>query len=172
MPEYWLADEPAEIAETLFGYHPDLTGAKVGFVFKEKATKNDGVAQIGKAFKVPDKYQPLMMMQNDGTRGFDFMIVIGADAWSELGPDAKRAWIDHLLEHCYGEEDDKNGSMKWKLRRPSISAFPIILRRHGIQWDHGASRLAGLDLGQEEAVEPEIRSNVSTETEPTVGVSA
>lgn len=162
MAEFWRADEPREIAETLMGYHPDLIGAHVAFIFQEKASKNDGQPVIGKAFRVPDKYQPLMELNSSGEQGYDFMIVIGLDAWQELGLQAKTAWIDHLLEHCYGEEDEKTGDMKWKIRRPSVNAFPIILRRHGINWDQNIQHLGSLNLDKDEAVAPVTRSSDNT----------
>ena len=41
------------------------------------------------------------------------------------------ALVDHLLERCTGEEDEKTGDMKWSIREPEVQEFATILRRHG-----------------------------------------
>lgn len=146
MPQlYWKAEEPAEIAQTYLKFHADLAGARIAFIFKEKATVSDGRPIIGKPSKVPARLQCLME-EVDGEQGYDFIIEIGSDAWGDLNQDQKAAWIDYLLEQCYGEEDEKTGEMKWKLRRPEVQAFPVILVRHGVNWDTGVNKLAVIDL--------------------------
>jgi hypothetical protein len=141
-----------------------LTGANIAFLFKEKATKRDGCPLIGKPFKVPAKYKPLMEECDDGTSGYDFMIVIGADAWTEIGNKSKEAWVDFLLEQCYGEED-KQGNMKWKTRKPEVQAFPVILARHGTNWDQGVNKLSVIDINrkQNKVQEPQVRKSSTTE---------
>lgn len=155
--EYWIADEAAEIAEEYLGLHPDLMGAHIGYVFKTKASKRDGQPIVGKAKKVPEIYKPFMTEQDNGDIGFDFILEFGADAWNELNRDQKAAWVDHCLEQCFGEEKD-DGTIKWKLRRPSIVAFPVILNRHGVQWDTGVTPLRTLRLNDQPTLtEPKVR---------------
>jgi|AntRauTorckE6833_2_1112554.scaffolds.fasta_scaffold00008_62 hypothetical protein len=173
---YWKAAEAEDIANDYLRYHPDLVGANIAFVFKEKATKSDGRPIVGKSFKVPAKYQPLMEENDDGTRGYDFMIVLGADIWTELNNDNKEAWVDFLLEQCYGEED-KQGNMKWKTRKPEVQAFPVILARHGTNWDQGVNKLSVIDIGrkQTKVQEPTVRSqdtDADTDTESDVSVNS
>jgi len=159
---YWKADEAEDIAEQYMRFHPDLIGARIAYVFKEKATMSDGRPIIGKPFKVPAKYQPLMEVADDGERGYDFMIVIGADAWGEMSGDNKEAWVDYLLEQCYGEESTTNGEMKWKIRKPEVQAFPVILSRHGTNWDQGVNKLSVINMkkkSQSTVTEPEVRTS-------------
>jgi hypothetical protein len=156
--EYWKADDVAEIARGYLGMHPDLIGANIAYIFKTKASMSDGEPIVGKAMKVPDRYKCLMEETVSGDVGYDFIIEIGADAWQELNSAQKAAWVDHCLECCYGEED-KNGDIKWKMRKPSVRAFPVILNRHGTGWDAGVNRLSTLNLRQNAtATEPVLRS--------------
>lgn len=158
MAMYWKADEAEEIARDYMKYHADLVGASVAFLFKEKASYNDGNPIVGKVSKVPERLRPLMEENSSGDLGYDFVIFIGADAWVELSRQNKEAWIDYLLEQCYGEED-KQGNMKWKIRKPSLQAFPAILSRHGVAWDAGVNHLSVLDLKKsDEVAEPETRT--------------
>lgn len=138
--DYWEADEVKTIVNDFMKYHADLMGAKIGCVFKEKASKSDGVPIVGKITKVPGKYVALM------DEDYDFIIEVGADAWADLSSDKREAWIDHLLEHAYGLENDKTGEMSWKLRKPELMAFPCIINRHGLGWKTGLAKLATLNL--------------------------
>lgn len=157
--DYWKAEEPEAMATEYLKFHPDLMGAHIAWLFKEKATKSDGRPIVGKPFKVPAKYQPIMEENSSGERGYDFMIVIGADVWSELRNDQKEAWVDYLLEQCYGEETESTGEMKWKIRKPEVQAFTVILSRHGTNWDEGVNRLSVIDMNKKTKVrEPEVRS--------------
>lgn len=134
--EYWLAVEVEDIIEQYIKYHPELIGATFGCIFKEKASKSDGQPIVGKISKVSDRDKVLM------SEPYDYRMEIGYDAWVELNNAQKEAWVDHLLEHAYGEENEKDGSMSWKLRKPEISAFPVILSRHGIHWMPHLAKLA------------------------------
>lgn len=151
MTEYWKAEEPAEIASRYMKFHADLIGASIAFLFKEKASTNDGCPIIGNVSRAPERLRPLMEVNDSGDLGYDFIIFIGADAWNDLSLPNKEAWIDYLLEQCYGEED-KSGNLKWKIRKPSMQAFPNILSRHGVTWDQGINHLSVLDLKKD--VEP------------------
>lgn len=172
--DYWLAGEDVqEIGEKYLRFHPDLIGAHIAFLMKERATKRDGVPVVAQARKVPAKYKPMMQEQPNGDFGFDFFIEIGADAWGEISQETREAWIDHCLEQCYGEEKN-NGETVWKLRKPEISAFPVIINRHGTNWDSGVNKLRTLRLNNQPQVrEPEVRSTQEeeTDTEGTVEAS-
>ena len=172
--EFWKADEPAEIAQDYLGMHPDLVGANIAFIFKEKASKRDGQPIVGKAMKVPEKYKCLMEETDSGDVGYDFILEFGFDAWQELNANQKAAWVDHCLEMCYGEENT-SGEIVWKLRKPEIAAFSVILQRHGVRWDTGVNKLSVVDLGRHDhvLVEPTTRVQNDEETlvEPVQDVS-
>lgn len=160
--EYWKADEAQEIAQQYLGMHPDLIGANIAFLFKTKATKRDGVPVVGKAMKVPERYKPLMEETDSGDKGYDFILEFGADAWQELGPDTKAAWVDFCLEQCYGEEKD-DGTIVWKLRKPEIVGFPVIFNRHGVGWHPGANKLRTLNINEEPTLKAPTRREVQAE---------
>lgn len=155
--DYWPANEVEDIIRKYIKYHPELLGANIGCIFREKATQSDGVPIVGKISKVSARYQCLMKEE------YDYIIEIGADAWQDLSPDSREAWVDHLLEHAYGEENDKTGEMKWKLRKPEIMIFPNIIHRHGLNWMPGLGKIASLPLPNKEPVVPKVRDEVTTE---------
>ena len=66
----------------------------------------------------------------------DFVIEVAQNRWNELSPKQQQALVDHLLERCTGEEDEKSGEMKWQIREPEVQEFATILRRHGA-WHPG-----------------------------------
>jgi hypothetical protein len=138
--DYWKANEINSIIDKYRKFHPTLVGAKFACIFREKAQTSDGEPIVGKVRKVSDKYKPLM--QDD----YDYMMEIGADAWQELSTSEREAWVDHLLKHCYGEEDESTGEMSWKTRRPEIVAFSDVLDRHGVNWNDNLKQLKKVDL--------------------------
>lgn len=150
--DYFEATEVNDIVEQYLKYHPELIGAKIGCIFKEKASTSDGVPIVGKIRKAPKSLTPLMR------EDYDYIIEVGADAWMELDNSQREAWVDHIMEHAYGEENSQTGEMSWKLRQPEVKAFPCIINRHGIGWMTGLAKLATLNLSkEEEPVEPSVR---------------
>lgn len=156
--EFWLADEVEEIKREYIKYHPELIGAKIACIFKEKASKSDGQPIVGKISRCPARYHPLM------DEPYDYIIEIGADAWAELNNDQKEAWVDYLLEHAYGVESETTGEMTWKLRVPEIRVFPSIVNRHGLNWMPGLPKIATLNLPDTTAQAP-VRRDPSEDEE-------
>jgi hypothetical protein len=148
--EYWKAEEVEEIADRYMKYHSDLVGANVAFIFQEKATKQGGKPLVGRVSKVPLKYRVYMEKGNNG-EPYDFLITIGYDAWQELNQTAREAWVDYLLEHCYGKEKD-DGSIVWHTRTPEVQVFTTIVNRHGSGWDHDLHRLSTITSEDEVVV--------------------
>lgn len=138
--DYWKAADVPALIDKYRKHHPSLVGAKFACIFREKAAKSDGEPIVGKAKKVTDKYKPIM------EEDYDYIMEIGADVWQELSGAEREAWVDHLLGHCYGEEDESTGEMKWKTRRPEIIAFTDVLDRHGVDWDENLQQLKEVDL--------------------------
>lgn len=138
--DYWKASDIETIIDKYRKHHPSLVGAKFACIFREKAQKSGGEPIVGKVRKVSDKYKPLMEEE------YDYIMEIGADEWQELSRYEREAWVDHLLEYCYGEEDEETGEMTWKTRRPEIIAFTNVLNRHGVDWNDGLKNLRNVDL--------------------------
>lgn len=121
---YENAEGVEAIATTLIpSYHPDLATARFRFVFKEKASKKGGKLVQGAVKKMSD----LMIFLIDA----DYLVEVPLEVWNEADATKRTALVDHLLERCYGEEDEESGEMKWKIREPDVQEFSSILRRHG-----------------------------------------
>lgn len=138
--DYWKAADVPALVDKYRKYHDTLIGAKISCIFREKAQMSDGEPIVGKVRKVSDKYKPIL------EEDYDYILEIGADVWQELSGSEREAWIDHLLGHCYGEEDESTGEMTWKTRRPEIVAFSDVLDRHGVDWDENLKQLKQVDL--------------------------
>ena len=104
-------------------FHPHLATARVSYIFVDKASMKNGRPVLGKVRRVSGIME--FMVEKD------FMIEIPLDQWNELGETQRHALVDHLLERCNGEEDEKSGEMKWSTREPDVQEFSTILRRHG-----------------------------------------
>lgn len=150
--EYWKAEGIQSIIKQYLKYHPDLAGATIGCIFREKAMKSSGRQVVGKVRTVSDRWKPLLQ------KNYDFVIEIGEDAWADLYQDQKEAWIDYLLQQCYGEQDEDSGEITWKTRDPSIRVFPETIERHGVDWDPAVEELKRLDIGDGGSSSPNVGS--------------
>lgn len=149
-------------------YHPELATARVEYIFVDKASAKGGIDVLGKTRKVSGPLEYLLEL--------DFLIEIAGDKWVELSNEQRLALVDHLLERCTGEENEKTGEMQWKIREPDVQEFSSILRRHGawndqltgfvsvaheIQVDTIAREEAGVDTTTEESSEETVEDLLS-----------
>lgn len=126
---YSQAENLERMAEHIISqYHPELATARILYLFCEKAGKKNGVDLLGKVEKLSGWKEYVL--------GKDFRMEVPLDKWNDLDETQRNALIDHLLERCYGEEEEDTGDMKWKLRDPDVQEFSGILRRHGA-WHDG-----------------------------------
>jgi len=126
MPKlYGEADTVEAVADRIIPtYHPELATAKIRYIAVDTASKKGGRAVMGKVRKVSGSLHYLL----DETH---FLMEVPMDVWNPMNEAQRTALVDHLLERCTGEEDDKNGEMKWLVREPDVQEFTTILRRHG-----------------------------------------
>jgi hypothetical protein len=149
-------------------YHPELATARLRYIFVDKASKKGGLDVLGKARKVSGPLEYLLEL--------DFLVEIAADKWQDLSQEQRQALVDHLLERCTGEEDEKSGEMAWQLREPDVQEFASILRRHGawndslsgfvsvaqeIRVDTIAREEAGVNTGETQSVEENVEDLLS-----------
>lgn len=130
---YSEAEAVQLIAESLIpSLHPELATARIKYIYREKCSMKGGRPVYGKASKLSGASEYLI--------GADFIIEIALDQWNELDPNQRKALVDHLLERCYGEEDeeDPTAALHWKIREPDVHEFATILSRHGV-WNEGLS---------------------------------
>ena len=126
MPREWSrADEAIErMAEGLIAnYHPELTAARIMYTFISEAPAKGGQKLYGKVSKTSGFLEWILEQ--------DFIVMISGDLWGESAAHERTAILDHLLERCTGEENEKDGSMVWKIREPDVQEFSSILDRHG-----------------------------------------
>jgi len=147
--EHWMCDEndpnsPNVIYREYLQYYPYLVNVPVRFVFKEKAKREEERPTLGKVSKLSPVVQALLHVE--GEEDPVFLFLIGYDAWLEADRAVKEAWMDFLMAHCVCEENEDDGSLKCKVRAPSIKAFPEILSRHGTNWDSEVNKLSVMDL--------------------------
>jgi hypothetical protein len=122
--EYGMAEAVEDIAVKLIpSYHPELATARMKYIYVDKASQKGGRPVLGKVRKVSGALQFLL--------DIEFLFEVALDTWNELDPNARTALVDHLLERCYGEEDEDTGEMSWRVREPDVQEFSSILQRHG-----------------------------------------
>lgn len=164
---YFTAETVEHIAAGLIpNYHPTLGTARILYLFVDKATKRGGKDVLGKAQKVTGWTQFAMER--------DFLIVVASDKWNKLEANQRTALVDHLLEHCHGEEDDEDGgAMKWVMREPDVKEFGVILERYGA-WNAdlvnfvNIAQSVELDEIIEDEAEVDIAEALTETTETTV----
>jgi Putative phage metallopeptidase len=122
--EYSTAEAVEHIASGLIpNHHPELATARVMYCFVSTAGTRGGVDVMGRARKISG-FTEWAIEQ-------DFVIEVALDKWNDLGPAQRVALVDHLLERCTAEEDEKTGDLKFRIREPNVSEFTSILQRHG-----------------------------------------
>ena len=140
-----LPNSPEDIYQDyLRRFYPDLVGVRPLFLFKEKATLQDERPIIGKVSKVNPVIETIFKHLQPNEDPVMFIFTIGWDAWNVASRAVREAWIDQLMAQCGAEEDEKSGEMKYKIRPPTISVFPEVIRRHGTDWDSAVAKLATL----------------------------
>ena len=122
---YGMFESGESLAQKLIpNYHPELATARIKYICVDKASAKSGRPVMGKVRKVSGSLEFLLEA--------DFLIEVALDVWNELEPTRRTAMMDHLLERCYGEEDEESGEMTWRVREPDVQEFASILQRHGV----------------------------------------
>lgn len=137
-----------EIARKLIPkYHPELVGAHIIYGCRDKAQKRAGKPSPGYVKKVSPEMKWLSASKVDGDDVGDFILVVALECWNGMAPNQRTALVDHLLTRCSGEEDEKNGRMKWSLRPPEVQEFSEIADRHG-KWNAELTQMAEMLEGK------------------------
>lgn len=161
------AETVAQIANGLIpNYHPELVTARIMYIFVSKASTKNGREVWGKSKKLSGLFEWYAEK--------DFLIEVAKDKWDGLNATERTALVDHLLEHCTGEEDEEDGGkMKWKMRDPEVQEFASILQRYGawhkglntfvqvaktIKLDEIIAEEAEIDLSEDESEDEQVSS--------------
>jgi Putative phage metallopeptidase len=161
---YSESDTLMRIAQGLIpNHHPELASARIKYLFVDKGASKGGRELFGKAQKVSGVNEFLIE--------HDFLITVSEEKWRDLTAKQRHALMDHLLECCTGEEDEKSGgAMKWKIREPEVQEFASILDRHGV-WHDGLTQFIqiaqaiDLDTIVQEEGEVNLAENLVNTTE-------
>lgn len=114
-------------------HHRDLIsfGARIEFVWRDKASKKGGKTVLGKARRVSG-LNAYLAREDQGIEGEDvpdfFVIEIAEDVWPALTPRQQTALVDHELSHC--AIDHETG--KLVMRPHDCEEFCAVVERHGL----------------------------------------
>ena len=118
--KFIVSEEVKEIADQVIDkYRDDLRNHNICYVFKKKATKSDNCVILGQAKTESDLQKTL--------HGYDAVVLIGHDTWTELGPDEKFRLAMHELEHF--EVNFETG--KLSTRSHPVEEFPVVMKIFG-----------------------------------------
>lgn len=128
LPSTWpvLYDQINFIAEQVFPYHSHLERKSIIFLFKKSMTPN-GTAQI-----CSKQINAILSIYDTEV---DFIICLNWQIWNVLNIKQKAALVDHELEHCKYDEDDRPIMIDH-----DIEEFTCIVERHGL-WTTGLQRM-------------------------------
>jgi hypothetical protein len=119
------AEEVEKIAKKLIPkYHSHLANCKIAYLFKNKKIKSKGREVVATAEKISKKQHALS--------GYHFLITTSYPTWKELSDKQRLAVVDHELEHCFVEDDDKTGEPKYSILPHDVEEFGSIIKRHGL----------------------------------------
>jgi DNA-binding FrmR family transcriptional regulator len=96
----------------------------MAYLYKNKPIKIKGREAVATAEKVAQKHRTLS--------GYHFIITIAYPTWQELDDKIRLAVLDHELEHCFVEDDEKTGEPKYAVLPHDVEEFSTIIRRHGL----------------------------------------
>ncbi len=118
--KFLKSDELEEMGEMLIEkFRPDLRGFKIGYLFKQKASKSGPMTTLGQAKRENDMEQVL--------HGYNGVIVIGFDTWKDLELDEKFRLIFHELAHF---ELDEKGQLG--IADHTVQEFPEVVKIFGL----------------------------------------
>lgn len=151
MANYRPAPEVADIAQDLIGeHHTHLLNRKIVYIFRDSPQKRAGTEIWGKARKVSG-LNAFLNARADGDldveHSYDeeadhsyFVIEIAEPIWEHLDETARRALVDHELEHCEVHFSD-SGKESLRIIPHNLEEFTAVVRRHGL-WKSELRRFA------------------------------
>lgn len=123
-------DVQAMAVRLIDDHHSHLAEARIKYLFRDGPWLKLKKETWGTAEKVTGKYGYLT--------GFDFIITINQEIWFSnirYKPEAMEALVDHELQHCCRDEDEKTGDPIWYIQGHDVEDFVSVIRRHGLWSD-------------------------------------
>jgi len=119
------AEEVEKIAKKLIPkYHSHLATSRIAYLFKSKKIKSKGREVVATAKTIGKEMHALS--------GYHFLITTAYPTWKALSDKQKLAVVDHELEHCFVEDDEKTGEPKYSILPHDVEEFGVIIKRHGL----------------------------------------
>lgn len=124
-------------------HHPEIASARIIYLCRNRAPMRGGhpvAGTVKKASPIERHLGRPYFGEGDETEP-DYIVVISLDVWNQMDPAKRTALIDHLLTRCVGEENEKSGEMKFKIRSPNASEFAEVAARQGA-WNEDLADLS------------------------------
>ena len=122
MPKYEESINLRNLAENLIKeHHENLKVLKIAYEFRDEAAISNGKVVAGKCIRVDDRNLTL--------HGYDVIIELAKDVWSEATNKYQTAIMDHELSHI-GIRFEEDGEPS---RDPSSNRIKVFLRHHDIE---------------------------------------
>ncbi len=116
------------VKDLISKYHTDIATARVGVIWKEKASGDENNKVLATAHKVTDK-------QHACGVEYDFIIEIASDTWNGLDEKQRVALLFHELCHCGCETDEVSGEHKFIIIKHDLEEFRDVVERYGFWRD-------------------------------------
>jgi hypothetical protein len=113
--------------EIIDRYHSHLIEARIGYFYR------CGPWRSRKRIVHARAQKPSGLLY--AVTGYDFIITINYETWSNMRQETKDALLDHELQHCCRGEDDDDGNPVWYIQGHDFEDFAAIVRRHGLYTD-------------------------------------
>jgi hypothetical protein len=118
--KFVLSDEVEEIGgQMIEAFRTDLRSYKIGYVFKQKASKTGEGTVLGQV-KAESELQRVL-------HGLDAVVIIGYDTWCTLDPDSKFRLVYHELEHLILNEKTSGLATI----DHTVQEFPSVIKEFG-----------------------------------------
>lgn len=128
--QFDYAETVEELAKGLITqYHPHLIHASIAYIYKNKPMKSKGRIVFATAQRCGQLLKDLLKIS--GGKVYDFIITVNYEEWGKLTDEQKRAVIDHELCHCWVEENENTGDLKFSILPHSLQEFGAVVDRYG-----------------------------------------
>lgn len=131
------APEVQRFADTLIvEYHPDLSEAKILYLFTDSNRTQGGHTVLGTTGKLSSVQRFLSGGLEAVEDGYDFIIMISKMTWDGHSDKQKTALVDHQLSHCRlkSKTNPKTGEIRrwWAVVGHEVEEFVGVVERHGL----------------------------------------
>lgn len=162
-PQTWAEARPVQkLANHLINqHHSHLATVEIRYFFYSKEIMQGDKQLWGRARKITGLNAVLANSDTTEDKQF-FVIEIWRTMWDRMTEKQRAALVDHELEHCWVDENDKLA-----IAKHDVEEFTNVIRRHGL-WRADVQSFveAANGLGQQDLFEEESLPEPEDEGEP------